>query len=51
MEEEGSGIQTVLVFVAKEVDVREVGRWEEGFERDGRVDKNEVCIDPPKCKD
>ena len=47
VEEEGPGIETILIFVAEEVDVREVGGWEEGFERYRGVEKDQVGVDPP----
>lgn len=39
VEEECPSIQTGMVFVSQEVDVREVGRWEEGFERYGWIEE------------
>lgn len=46
-QEEGACVETVLVAVAEEVDVRELFGGQEGLERDGRVYEHEVGVDPP----
>lgn len=47
VEEEGAGVETVLIFVADEVNVFKVGRREEAFKWDRRVDQDQVGVNPP----